>query len=94
MKVYMDNNATTCVTQEVVDAMLPYFTQNFGNASSKFYEVGQNAEAALLDMRKRVAACIGASKENEIYFKYFLLVCKFIFGRNIQALQFLFQQVH
>lgn len=68
MKVYMDNNATTCVTQEVVDAMLPYFTQNFGNASSKFYEVGQNAEAALLDMRKRVASCIGASKENEIYF--------------------------
>jgi len=68
MKVYMDNNATTCMTQEVVDAMVPYFIQTYGNASSKFYEVGRNAEAALADMRKRVAACIGASKENEIYF--------------------------
>lgn len=68
MKVYMDNNATTCMTQEVVDAMIPYFIETYGNASSKFYEVGRNAEAALADMRKRVAACIGASKENEIYF--------------------------
>ena len=68
MKVYMDNNATTCMTQEVVDAMVPYFIQTYGNASSKFYEVGRNAEAALADMRKRVADCIGASKENEIYF--------------------------
>ena len=38
MKVYMDNNATTAMTQEVVDAMLPYFIDTFGNASSKFYE--------------------------------------------------------
>lgn len=68
MKVYMDNNATTCMTQEVVDAMIPYFIETYGNASSKIYEVGRNAEAALADMRKRVAACIGASKENEIYF--------------------------
>ena len=68
MKVYMDNNATTCMTQEVVDAMIPYFIETYGNASSKFYEVGRNAEAALADMRKKVAACIGASKENEIYF--------------------------
>jgi len=68
MKVYMDNNATTCMTQEVVDAMIPYFIETYGNASSKFYEVGRDAEAALADMRKRVAACIGANKENEIYF--------------------------
>ena len=68
MKVYMDNNATTAMTQEVVDAMLPYFIDTFGNASSKFYEVGQKAESALSEMRRKVAKIIGANKENEIYF--------------------------
>ena len=68
MKVYMDNNATTCMSQEAVDAMLPYFIDTYGNASSKFYEVGKKAEAALADMRERAAKCLGAAKANEIYF--------------------------
>lgn len=65
--VYLDNNATTCVKPEVVEAMLPYFTEVYGNPSSKFYKVGQTAEAALAEFRERTAKCIGA-KTNEIYF--------------------------
>ena len=68
MNVYMDNNATTCMKPEVAKAMQPYFMDVFGNASSRFYEVGRKAERALLDMRERVAKCIGAEKANEVYF--------------------------
>ena len=39
--VYLDNNATTYLKKEVLEAMLPYYTDVFGNASSKFYEVGR-----------------------------------------------------
>lgn len=67
MKVYMDNNATTSLNKEVLEAMLPYYTEIYGNASSKFYEVGRQAEAAVLDIRERVAKQIGA-KTNEVYF--------------------------
>lgn len=63
----MDNNATTRMKQEVVDAMMPYFIDNFGNGSSRFYETGRRAEAAVFDARERVAKCLGA-KTNEIYF--------------------------
>lgn len=65
--VYLDNNATTYMKKEVLDAMLPYYTEHFGNASSKFYKVGREAEAAVLSFRERVAKAIGA-KTNEIYF--------------------------
>ena len=65
--VYLDNNATTYMKKEVLDAMLPYYTTNFGNASSKFYEVGRVAESAVLNFRETVAKNIGA-KTNEIYF--------------------------
>lgn len=67
MKVYMDNNATTSLRREVLDAMLPYYTDIYGNASSKFYEVGREAESAVLKIRERVAKQLGA-KPNEIYF--------------------------
>ncbi|MDD6483303.1 MAG: cysteine desulfurase NifS [Clostridiales bacterium] len=66
--VYMDNNATTCMTKEVVDAMMPYFIDTFGNASSKFYGIGRNAEQALYKMRESVAKSLNAAKVNEIYF--------------------------
>lgn len=66
-RVYLDNNATTYMKKEVLDAMLPYYTEHFGNASSKFYEVGRVAEGAVLEFRETVAKAIGA-KTNEIYF--------------------------
>lgn len=65
--VYLDNNATTYLKKEVFDAMIPYYTEHYGNASSKFYEVGRVAEAAVLGFRETVAKVIGA-KTNEIYF--------------------------
>lgn len=67
MNVYMDNNATTSLDKRVLDAMIPYFSEIYGNASSKFYEVGRQAESAVLKIRERVAKVLGA-KTNEIYF--------------------------
>lgn len=67
MKVYMDNNATTSLKNEVLQEMLPYYTEIYGNPSSKFYDVGRTAESALLGLRERVAKQLGA-KTNEVYF--------------------------
>ena len=66
--VYMDNNATTAVKPEVVDAMIPYFTEIWGNGSSKFYDLGNEAILAMTKLRESVARNIGAAKPNEIYF--------------------------
>ena len=66
--VYMDNNATTATKKEVVEAMLPYYTDIWGNASSKFYQTGMDAITALDKLRASVAKNIGAAKPNEIYF--------------------------
>ena len=65
-KIYADNAATTPVLPEVVEAMLPYFTDNWGNPSS-LYSVGNRAKAALEDARARIAAQLGC-EANEIYF--------------------------
>jgi cysteine desulfurase len=66
--VYLDNNATTSISPEVVDAMMPYLNDIWGNASSIFYETGQKAETALAKLRESVAKNIGAANANEIYF--------------------------
>ncbi|MBR1624045.1 MAG: cysteine desulfurase NifS [Pseudobutyrivibrio sp.] len=66
MFVYADNAATTAVSQKVVEAMLPYFTENFGNPSS-LYTVGQKAKDALEEAREKIAKLLGASPK-EIYF--------------------------
>lgn len=66
--VYLDNNATTSISREAADAMMPYLTEIWGNASSVFYSVGQAAENALAGMRESVAANIGAAHANEVYF--------------------------
>lgn len=65
--VYMDNNATTSLKPEVLEAMMPYLTEIYGNASSKFYQTGRVAEAAVTEFRERTAKQLGA-KPNEIYF--------------------------
>jgi cysteine desulfurase len=65
-RVYLDNSATTPVDPQVVDAMMPYLTDKFGNASSiHFY--GQEAKAAVDQARHQVAALINA-RPNEIVF--------------------------
>lgn len=65
--VYLDNGATTSLKKEVYEAMIPYLTTYYGNASSKFYEVGREAEAAVYAARETVAKAIGANI-NEVYF--------------------------
>ena len=65
-RLYMDYSATTPVKQEVVDAMMPYFTETFGNASS-FHGFGRDAKNVLDKSRAQVASLINA-KPNEIYF--------------------------
>jgi cysteine desulfurase len=64
--VYLDHNATTPVHPEVIQAMLPYFTEKFGNASS-IHASGREAKAALEDARAKCARILGC-KESEIYF--------------------------
>ena len=64
--IYCDNAATTKVSKRVLDAMLPYFTEEYGNASS-IYMLGQSAAKALLKARETVAKAIGA-KTHEIFF--------------------------
>ncbi len=58
-RIYMDYSATTPVKQEVLDAMLPYFTEHFGNASS-IHGYGQDAKKALEASRATIAGTIGA----------------------------------
>jgi cysteine desulfurase len=66
MRVYFDYNATTPMDREVVDAMLPYFSEGFGNASS-IHSVGQQARAAVERARESVATLVGG-KPGEIVF--------------------------
>ncbi len=64
--VYADNAATTKVSDKALSAMLPYFTENYGNASS-MYKLANISERAIIKAREQVAAAIGA-KATEIYF--------------------------
>ncbi|MDO5135673.1 MAG: cysteine desulfurase NifS [Eubacteriales bacterium] len=64
--IYLDNAATTRTAPEVVEAMLPYFTELYGNPSS-VYDFAGKSKAAVTKAREKIAAVLGAKKE-EIYF--------------------------
>ena len=65
--IYLDNNATTMVDPQVVEAMLPFFTEQFGNPSS-MHRFGDKVGRALKEARGRVQRLVGAQREDEIVF--------------------------
>ena len=65
-RIYLDNAATTAVSQPVMEAMLPYYMQVYGNPSS-IHSTGRDAKKAVERARRQVAAALGCSAQ-EIYF--------------------------
>jgi cysteine desulfurase len=67
LPIFMDNHSTTPVDPRVLDAMLPYFTQHFGNAASRNHVFGWTAEAAVENARAQVASVIGGDGKEIVW---------------------------
>lgn len=65
--IYLDNAATSPVDEEVLDAMLPYLREEYGNPSSKYYCKADNAKQVVEDARAKVASLFGATSEEIIF---------------------------
>ena len=65
-KIYMDYAATTPVDRQVIEAMLPYYDEIYGNPSS-IHSAGQKAKAAIEDARSTIASCLGANSDEIVF---------------------------
>ena len=65
--IYLDNNATTPLDSRVLDAMMPYFKEEFGNASSLDHSYGNNASIAVESARDKIAKSIGARHDDIVF---------------------------
>src|SRR5438093_3888889 len=67
LPIYMDNHATTPLDPRVLDAMMPYLTDRIGNAASRNHKFGWEAEEAVEESRKQIAALIGADAREIVF---------------------------
>ena len=65
--IYLDNNATTRIDEEVLDAMMPFLKEEYGNPGSKYYSLGSNAKNAVEDAREKLAKLINAEPKEIIF---------------------------
>ena len=67
LPIYMDNHATTRTDPRVLEAMLPYFTESFGNAASRNHEFGWVAEQGVEQAREQIAKLVGATSKEIVF---------------------------